>query len=165
MPISLEFPSNLPLPLVALSNRNSINSAQGDPNVGPPATYKWSDQEYLTFELTWSMEQDQLTNFLEFFNTSLKFGSRWFLMSMQWAVDTAGDTRKLECNFNGIKPNYTTLGKRRRITSSVIVRNPYRDNREFYDYYINLIAVENLENVIDRLELFANSDLPGDLPS
>lgn len=160
MPITLEYPSDLPLPVSRLSNTNSINSAQGNPDAGPPASFKWTDQEFITFDLTWSLTQDQAYRLLFFFNQYGLLTTRWFLMDLQWNVDTAGDTRKLECNFNGAKPNVATVGKRRVVTSSIIARNPQRDTRDFYDQYINLVIVDNLENVIDRLEIFSNVDMP-----
>lgn len=164
MAITLEYPSTLPLPINRLSQENSENSTQGDPNNGPAGIYKWSDQEYLSFSLVWSMTQDELKEFLEFFNTTLNVGSRWFLMDLQWMVNQGGQTRQLECNFNGLKPDYSNTGKRRRITSSVIVRNPYRDSQDFYDQFIDLVVIENLENFLDRLAIFANEDMPENIP-
>ena len=110
------------------------------------------------------MTQDKLFEFLEFFNNDLVVGSKWFLLDLQWMVDRGGETRKLECNFNGVKPSYTTTGKRRRISSSLLIRNPYRDSQEFFDQYIVLVEIDNLADIIERLAEFSNENLPDNLP-
>jgi hypothetical protein len=163
MSITLSYPETLPLPLNVLAYSNTFNSVQNNPDLGPPVNFKWSDQENLIFNLQWSFSINQLAEFLLWFNNDLYFGSRWFNLKLQWLTDTKGDVRPLECNFNGGKPAISNNGKRRNVSIAVTVRNPDRDSLEFYAQYIELVGLDNLSPLIDRLEIFSNTDMPENL--
>lgn len=134
--------------------------------LGKPSNYKFTDQSVIEASIRFVLPTKELTQefMSEYGVATLYSWSAWFILPLQWNVDSGRTTRDCECSFNGVAPLVTKSGKRFIIDASILVRNPEKGNLDFYNAYLPLVNTKDpIDKLINRLEIFSNNDLPSNL--
>ena len=128
---AIDFPSTLPLPVNStVGYDETVNTLQINLAKGSPVTTIWSQDNSVTYNVTWRYSEQQLRALLGFYDLILNKGTKWFNMQVQWMVDPSASggalTRVQECNFYSTRVSVVNNGKRRTISATLLIRNPAR---------------------------------------